>query len=87
MRWRPPSLSFHTRLTLTIAGAFIGAMAIILVLGLFAARNFDIGVVSTSLMRSGESMTPPGPDLPDPVPPPEPVPPPDSDLPDPAGDS
>lgn len=39
-------LSFHAKLTLTIAGAFIGATAVILILALFAARSLGIGVVT-----------------------------------------
>ncbi len=39
-------LSFHTKLTLTIAGAFIGATAVILILALFVARSLGIGVVT-----------------------------------------
>lgn len=39
-------LGFHAKLTLTIAGAFIGATAVILILALFAARSLGIGVVT-----------------------------------------
>ena len=49
---RRPVLSFHTRLTLTIAGAFIGAMLAILALALLAAQNFDLAIVSMSFNPS-----------------------------------
>jgi signal transduction histidine kinase len=49
---RRPALSFHTRLTLTIAGAFIGAMLVILALALLAAQNFDLAIVSISFNAS-----------------------------------
>ena len=45
---RRPTLSFHTRLTLTIAGAFIGAMLAMLVLALFTAQSLDLVIVSNS---------------------------------------
>jgi len=63
-----PALSFHARLTLTIAGAFIGAMAVILLLALFAAREFDLAIVSTSLNLSDEPEDVPTATPPDPVP-------------------
>ena len=56
---RRPMLSFHTRLTLTIAGAFIGAMLVILAIALLAAQNFDLAVVSVSFNTADD------PDVPD----------------------
>ena len=56
---RRPVLSFHTRLTLTIAGAFIGAMLVILAIALLAAQNFDLAVVSVSFNTADD------PDVPD----------------------
>jgi signal transduction histidine kinase len=61
---RRPLLSFHTRLTLTIASAFIGAMLVILALALLAAENFDLAIVSTSF-NAGEPDVPDVPDIPD----------------------
>ncbi|MGC4108260.1 MAG: histidine kinase dimerization/phospho-acceptor domain-containing protein [Thermomicrobiales bacterium] len=46
MRRYLAGLSFHTKMTLTIAGAFVGAIAMILVIGLLAARSLGIGVVA-----------------------------------------
>lgn len=61
MRLRLPALSYHTRLTLTIAGAFIGAMIVILVLALAAARSYDLAIISASFetMPAPEAATPP----------------------------
>ena len=64
---RLPHLSFHTRLTLTIAGAFIGAMAVILIVALFAVRNFDIGFVSMSYSTLPQPQTPVSPETPESV--------------------
>ena len=76
---RRPVLSFHTRLTLTIAGAFIGAMLVILVLALVAAQNFDLAIVSVSFNTADDPDVPAvatpragGPDSSDPPEPPEP---------------
>ena len=61
MRLRLPALSYHTRLTLTIAAAFIGAMIVILVLALAAARSYDLAIISASFetMPAPEAATPP----------------------------
>jgi signal transduction histidine kinase len=64
---RLPHLSFHTRLTLTIAGAFIGAMAVILIVALFAVRSLDLGVVSMSYSMLPSVETPVDPETPEPV--------------------
>ena len=61
MRSRFAGLSFHARLTLTIAGSFIGAMMVILVVALIVADNYDVAVVSTSFppARDPDIATPP----------------------------
>lgn len=64
---RLPRLSFHTRLTLTIAGAFIGAMAVILIVALFAVRSLDIGLVSMSYSSLPRPETPVSPETPEPA--------------------